>query len=181
MAAPRNANGVRDPFVVDTNVLIAANGTDVEWRNIASECINRLNGVKDRGRVCVDSLGLILGEYGKKLPSRSRTGFGDMFYLWIARNRTNAQLCEQVVITPHEALDQGFEECPVLDPEIAKFIDPSDRKFLAVAHAHAEKPPILQATDCKWIGWKDGLAQAGLTIDFVDEDFLRPIYLRKMQ
>ena len=178
MAAKTNNTVVRTPLIVDTNVLIAANNMDPEWKVIASECANRLNGITNSGRLCIDSLGLILSEYGNNLPSRSRKGFGDMFYLWIARNRTNAELCEHVVITPLD--DQRFEECPALEPEIDKIIDPSDRKFLAVAHAHAKKPPILQATDSKWIGWKDALAQAGLTIDFVDEEFLRPIYERKM-
>jgi len=179
MATKNKANLIRDPFVVDTNVLIAANG-DEPWQEIALECANRLTKIINTHRVCVDSLGLILTEYGKKLPSRSRSGFGDMFYLWIARNRANIQFCEHVVITPRDSPEQGFKECPPLQPEIAAIIDSSDRKFLAVAHAHTEKPPILQATDCKWIGWKEALAKKGVRIDFVDEDFLRPIYERKM-
>jgi hypothetical protein len=130
------------------------------------------------GVVCTDSLGLILAEYGNNLPSRSRSGFGDMFYLWLARNRFNTEHCNEVVIT---VKDEGFEEFPDLSPEIVAILDPSDRKFIAVAHAHPGRPRILEATDSKWIGWKNALAEAGIEIDFVDEAFLLPYYERKMR
>lgn len=177
MAARKKTAVRRKPIVVDTNVLIAANGTDAEWKPIASSCANRLQAVMDGNIVCTDTPGLILSEYGNKLPSQSRSGFGDMFYLWLARNRFNTEYCQEVCITAKEA---GFEEFPALSQEVAAIIDPSDRKFIAVAHAHPEKPPILQATDSKWIGWKDALAAVGITIDFVDEAFLLPYYEQKM-
>jgi hypothetical protein len=177
MAAGKKAAVGRKPIVVDTNVLIAANGTNSEWKPIASRCANRLKAVMDGNTVCTDSSGLILAEYGNKLPSQSRSGFGDMFYLWLARNRFNTEYCQEIAIT---AKDAGFEEFPDLSQEIAAIIDPSDRKFIAVAHAHRGKPPILQATDSKWIGWKNALAAVGITIDFVDETFLLPFYQRKM-
>jgi hypothetical protein len=171
MAARKRKALGRKPIVVDTNVLIAANGGDAEWKSIASDCANRLQAVMDHNIVCTDTAGLIFGEYGNKLPSQSRSGYGDMFYLWLARNRFNADYCHEVAITG---------QFPDLAPEIAAIIDPSDRKFIAVAHAHPDKPPILEATDSKWIGWKDALAAAGITIDFVDEAFLLPYYERKM-
>jgi hypothetical protein len=174
----RVARQSRTPIVVDTNVLIAANALDPAWKPIAALCANRLQSIMNSNVVCSDSLGLILAEYGSNLPSRSRAGFGDMFFLWLARNRFNTRCSHTVEITPHEA--SGFHEFPKLADELAASIDPSDRKFIAVANAHPEKPPILEATDSKWIGWKDGLAEAGITIEFVDEEFLRPFYERKM-
>lgn len=174
----RAARQSRPPIVVDTNVLIAANGFDPEWKPIASLCADRLQSIMASNVVCSDTLGLILAEYGNKLPSRSRMGFGDMFFLWLARNRFNARCSHTVKITRHET--SGFHEFPKLAKDLAASIDPSDRKFIAVANAHPEKPPILEATDSKWIGWKNGLAEAGITIDFVDEAFLRAIYQRKM-
>lgn len=175
-----NGVAVRKPIVVDTNVLIAANGADAEWKPIASACANRLQSVMDCGVVCVDHSGLILSEYGNKLPSRSRSGFGDMFYLWLAKHRANPSLCEHVTITQLVPPQDGFAEFPKLTKQLAAKIDPSDRKFIAVAHAHPEKPPIVQATDSKWIGWKQGLAATGITIEFVDEAFLQPYYDKKM-
>ncbi len=178
--APRKrpARQSRTPIVVDTNVLIAANALDPEWKPIASLCANRLQSVMDSNVVCSDTLGLILAEYANNLPSRSRSGFGDMFFLWLARNRFNALYSHAVKITPADV--SGFHEFPEVSEELAASIDPSDRKFVAVANAHPQKPPILEATDSKWIGWKGGLAEVGITIDFVDEEFLRPIYERKI-
>lgn len=170
----------RKPIVVDTNVLIAANGVDAEWKSIVSACANRLDLIKKGETVCVDSLGLILKEYGNKLPSRSRQGFGDMFYLWLVRNRTNPAFCQQVPITQLEWPAGGFAEFPKLSQDLIAKIDRADHKFIAVSHAHPEKPPIIQATDSKWIGWKQGLAATGITIEFVDEAFLRPYYDKKM-
>lgn len=45
--------------------------------------------------------------------------------------------------------------------------DPSDRKFLAVAAAHPDRPPVLQALDSKWWGWRAALAPSDVTIHFV--------------
>src|ERR1017187_3967651 len=115
----------RKPIVVDTNVLIAANGADEEWKPIASACANRLQSVMDGEVVCVDSSGLILREYGNKLPSRSRRGFGDMFYLWLAKHRANPALCEHVPITQLAPPGGGFAEFPALTEQLAAKIDRS--------------------------------------------------------
>ena len=51
-------------FVVDTNVVIAANGRNTHadsWCRLA--CIEKLEWLVDRGIVAVDELDLILGEY----------------------------------------------------------------------------------------------------------------------
>ena len=173
-------SGARQPVVVDTNVMLAANGADKEWLPIRAACAERLSAIKSGSRVCVDSLYLILGEYGHKLPSRSRSGDGDMFYLWVAQNLKNPELCEQVQITPLNADRTQFEEFPAIDPTVLALVDHSDKKFISVAHAHTAKPPIVEATDSKWIGWRDGLAAVGLTVEFIDEQFLRAIYIRKM-
>ena len=168
----------RIPVVVDTNVLLAANDHDPEWKRISSVCANRLSSIKEAGKICVDSHYLIVGEYGKKLPT-SRRSPGDMFYIWVAQNLKNSKVCEQIDIEPDHA-KTSFSKFPVLSSELAAKIDPSDRKFIAVAHAHPQKPRIVQATDSKWIGWKKGLAAAGIKVDFVDEEFLRPYYKKKM-
>ena len=52
------------------------------------------------------------------------------------------------------------------DARLAKF-DPSDRKFVAVAAAHPQKPPILQATDSKWLNWEKPLRRHGITVEFL--------------
>ena len=72
-----------------------------------------------------------------------------------------------------------FAEFPALAPECPA-IDPADRKFIAVANAHPDKPPIVQATDSKWIGWREFLVKAGVTVEFIDEPFLQTQYRQKM-
>jgi hypothetical protein len=71
-----------------------------------------------------------------------------------------------VSITPRSDDDEDFEELP--SPEGVVY-DRSDRKFLAVAAAHREHPPILQAFDSKWWGWQAALARIGVTIHFLCE------------
>jgi len=170
----------RKRIVVDTNVLIAANGNDPEWISIAAKCASRLKRTQKLETVCIDDGQRIMREYRQHLPS-NRKGFGDMFYIWLAQNQSNLQKCEQVRITALETDDTAFTECPEVDDALSSQIDPSDRKFIAVANAHPEKPPILQATDSKWIGWKEGLATVGIQIEFIDEKFLAPIYKKKME
>lgn len=74
---------------------------------------------------------------------------------------------------PHD-----FVEFP--DHEDLADVDPSDRKFVAVANAHRDKPPIIEATDSKWWGWKDALEECGITVEFVCLDQVEEVYRRKM-
>jgi hypothetical protein len=64
--------------------------------------------------------------------------------------------------------------------DLDKF-DPADKKFVALANAHPRKPPILQATDSKWWGWKDALSACGITVEFLCPDEVREIYERKFR
>ena len=45
-----------------------------------------------------------------------------------------------------------------------------DRKFIAVAVAHPEKPPILQAVDSQWWDFRDAFRRNGVTVEFICED-----------
>lgn len=64
-------------------------------------------------------------------------------------------------------------------PELQKF-DRSDRKFVAVSVAHPDQPPILQAADSKWWGWKEALAECGITVIFLCSDGIAEKYAKKM-
>lgn len=83
-------------------------------------------------------------------------------------------------LVPITASDNApyFVEFP--DHEGLKDFDISDRKFVAVANAHESKPPILQATDSKWWGWKAHLAQCGITVQFLCPEEIAETYERKM-
>lgn len=69
----------------------------------------------------------------------------------------------QVTLT--EQAPNDYVEFP--DPGLATDFDPPDRKFVAVAHAHPSKPPVLQATDSKWLRRRARLQAHGLRIEFL--------------
>jgi len=71
-----------------------------------------------------------------------------------------------------------FEEFPA-DQALEDDFDPDDRKFVAVANAHPEKPPILEAADSKWLGWEAKLALHGIRLEFLCRDELEAIRERK--
>jgi hypothetical protein len=43
-------------------------------------------------------------------------------------------------------------------------LDPSDRKFVAVALAHKPTPPIINATDTDWVKVRQELESAGIIL-----------------
>ncbi|MGH8498629.1 MAG: hypothetical protein ACRERV_07480, partial [Methylococcales bacterium] len=57
--------------------------------------------------------------------------------------------------------------------------DPPDRKFAAVANAHPDKPPVWQATDCKWLDWWSRLKKVGVTIEFLCPEDVYQFYRAK--
>ena len=81
-------------------------------------------------------------------------------------------MCESVPITLVDGLEIEFDEFPD-DPALKRF-DEDDRKFIAVARAHPDKPPILQAVDSKWLNFRDALHQKGVRVeDLCPEDVQR--------
>ena len=49
----------------------------------------------------------------------------------------------------------------------------NETEEVAVARAHPENPPILQAVDSGWWNHRDALHQNGVTIDFICQDDIR--------
>ncbi|MCC6528844.1 MAG: hypothetical protein IT471_01100 [Pseudomonadales bacterium] len=162
--------------VVDTNVLLIANGQhgDVSPACVR-HCAERLLRITQTGRIAIDDGFRILREYGNKANSNRGRGPGDAFLKWVLQNHAVTARCDRVAIT--ETAPDQFEEFPV-DPELVAF-DPPDRKFVAVARAHGEQPPILQGADSKWLGWADALARHGVTVDFLCPDDVQRFRKRK--
>jgi hypothetical protein len=80
-------------------------------------------------------------------------------------NWSNPARCDLVTLTHRGDREDDFVEFPQTSG-VERF-DPADRKFVAVSCAHAERPPILQAVDSKWWGWRGALARAGVTVEFL--------------
>lgn len=70
-----------------------------------------------------------------------------------------------VPIKPEDEAGQEFPNFPA-DPELQNF-DRSDRKFVAVALASGENPPIVNATDTDWWIFREALNRNGIQIAFL--------------
>ena len=156
--------------IVDTNVAVVANGQEESPQaspNCVDTCINRLEGiVRGEEKLVLDNGWIILGEYLRNLRSSGEPGAGDSFLRWILMNKDDR--CDLVAITPVNDSENEFEEFPD-DPALERF-DPDDRKFIAVACAHPERPPILQAVDSQWWDFRDVLRRISVTVEFICED-----------
>lgn len=145
-----------DAYVVDTNVLIAANGRETHASvECQLSCVEQLMQIVSKpDKVCIDSLDLIMAEYRRYASYAGAPGVGDMFFRHVHDNIGNVTLCEQVGIHPGGG---SFLEYPT-DPNLAGF-DLSDHKFVAVCRASAYKPTIVNATDSDWKIFRQPLAK----------------------
>lgn len=148
--------------VIDTNVLLVANGdhddVSIECRK---ECIRRLHDMERSGTVVIDDEFRLLEEYSNKISLEGQKTVGKVFLKHLHRNKSTVSRVEHVTLT--ELGDGQYKELPDLPPGF----DPADRKFVAAANAHPEKPPIWQAVDSKWLDWWKALEAKGIVVDFL--------------
>lgn len=157
--------------VVDTNVPIVANGTSEQASpSCIHTCRLQLDKIVNGASILViDNEWRILQEYKSNLHLDKR-GAGNKFLKWLLRNRTNPQRCEQISITLKSDAQHAGDFCEFPDDADLAHFDPSDRKFVAVALAHADKPPILNATDSDWWHYQQPLVAHGVRVDFLCPD-----------
>ncbi len=164
--------------VVDNNVIVIANRRENESMTCANACAQVLRRITQSGRLAVDLGGRIFEEYRRYCSLSGQRGVGDAFVKWAHDNQGRAERISLVDINPVPAGNRGFLEFPD-DPVLSDF-DPADRKFVAVANKHPEKPPILQASDSKWWGLREALSRCGITVEFLCPDEIEATYHRKM-
>ncbi len=166
--------------VIDTNVLIVANGGDGKSATMSSKCekncIDRLERVKASETPVVDAGWLIFNEYNQKCSTKGAPTPGNTFLKWMLQKTERFEAVNITALNHPE--DTIFEEFPN-DPDLENAFDPADRKFVAVANAHPDKPPILEAADSKWLGWEEPLAKKGIRVDFVCREELAIIREKK--
>ena len=150
--------------VVDTNVILVANG---QHQDVSPDCISactlKLQTLMARERIALDDAFEILLEYQNKTTPKTGNRPGDAFVKWALQNNANATRCDLIPITPDGT--RGYEEFP--DDKRLDNFDPPDRKFVAVAAAHPNDPPILQAADSKWLDWAPALSDHGIEVGFL--------------
>jgi len=165
-------------IVIDTNVLLVADG---QGRHMSGDCRticeDRLRRVQAEEQVVLDRSWLILGEYQNKLANRQPTP-GSAFVMWILQRQGMSQHVSWIKISALNTENTRFAEFPS-DEDLEAEFDPSDRKFIAVANAHTEKPPILECADSKWLGWEQKLGAHGIRIEVLCRDELEAIRKRK--
>lgn len=158
---------------------MTANGANEETSPACVAASARaLHGVMTAGHAFIDDGGLIVSEYRSNLRAKGEPGPGDAFLKWILTHEWGGQRVTRVPITAKDDDAEDFHECPTAPNGIS--FDRSDRKFLAVAAAHSERPPVLQSFDSKWWGWREALAAAEVSIHFLCEDEIAEKYGKKM-
>lgn len=147
-----------DRIVIDTNVLVVANGksrqADLECE---LACIKMLEGAKKGKWVAlIDDLNLIMAEYRKHCSYAGAPGLGNAFFRFLHDNAPSGRNVIRVCVqkTPDKA--GGFSNLP---PN--KF-DRSDRKFLAVAKAGDGR--IVNATDSDWSQHAKFISSVGVQV-----------------
>lgn len=151
-------------WVIDTNVILVANGQHAEVSPACvGACVSLLSEVTRSGRIAIDDGYAILREYLHKTSPQVGKRPGDAFLKWVLRNDANPARCDRVPIVAHP--ERGFVSFPA-DARLGDF-DRSDRKFVAVAAAHAERPAIAQAADSKWLKWAPALKEHHITVEFL--------------
>lgn len=165
--------------VIDTNVATTANGAN---EGAPPDCVaasaKALQAVMNRGHVFLDEGDRIVAEYRTNLSAKGQPGPGDAFLKWLLTHAWGGQRVTRVAITAKADDDEDFEELP--PPPQGTVYDRSDRKFLAVAAAHPDHPPILQSFDSKWWGWKAALHAIGVTVHFLCPEAIEAKYEEKM-
>jgi hypothetical protein len=151
--------------IVDTNVLISANGRDTHADlQCQLACIEALEKIRSEEIVLLDSIGLIMDEYAKYCSYKGEPGVGDYFFKHIHDNQQVEDKCLIVKIT--EDKEKGFVEFPD-HPELKSF-DLSDRKFVAVAIASGVtsniNSAVCNATDSDWEEHKAALTDVRITV-----------------
>lgn len=145
--------------VVDTNVLVVANGRDT---HASQKCqlatIEALQSVKDTDSLILDTGRRILDEYRKHCVYSGEPGVGDQFFIWAFNQQAGLRSVSLV-----ENEERGFDEFPD-DPTLATF-DPDDRVFVAVSIAAGIDNIILNAVDSDYIIHQDGLEAAGVHVE----------------
>jgi len=153
-------------FVVDTNVAIVANGrgthADEQCQLACVQRLKSLTSLTTREVVAIDDADRVLEEYRKYLnysrerePGKREPGMGDEFFMHVF-NQYQGKYVRRIAVTPTEDDGRGFEELP------ENTLDPSDRKFLAVAVA--AEAVLLNATDSDWGAQRVLLDELGVEV-----------------
>ena len=151
---------MKDRIVVDTNVLIVANGRDNTPADLECEfaCVEMLEGATSGKQiVLLDESNLIMDEYSNHCNYRGAPGVGDEFFKFLYdRQWSEESAIKHVPIQVISDKQGGFANLP------PNSFDKSDRKFLAVAEAGDGR--VVNATDSDWSEHADFIDSIGVQV-----------------
>lgn len=148
-----------DRVVVDTNVLIVANGNNKEADSDCERaCIEALlEATRGKRITLLDASNLIMDEYSTHCRYSREPGVGNVFFKFLYdRQWSEESTIEHVAIQESPDEEGGFANLPPND------LDPNDRKFLAVAEAGNGR--VVNATDSDWSEHADFIASMGVQV-----------------
>ena len=159
-------------LVIDTNVLAVADGASGHSLRCREQCARVVLQAREAATVILDNRYLILKQYRNNTDRSRQPGIGHEFFRWLSNASSR---CERVEVHDHPT--RIFAEFPD-HPGLQNF-DREDRVFIAVAAAHGTFPPILQATDSKWIDWQGALIECGLSVSLICPEDIQAAHQRK--
>ena len=138
---------------------------------VFEKCILFLHEIMNNGaRVLFDDEGRIVQEYEFAYKINSYPNNATEFFAY------SLEHAELVHISETE--ENVYNEYP--DDPVLRAFDPPDRKFIAVSYAYEDNAPIIEATDSKWWGIVKNLKENGITVQFIDEEYIKKKYIKKM-
>ena len=158
--------------VIDTNVPLVAKDSTGRPPELVDACEEILEDILEGLHpVVTDFDGEIVEEYFHQLNHSGAPTLGDQFARYVHDHRFTWESDARPDINPLGVNSYGVLEGDDDD------IDPSDRKFVAVAKVSGA--PVVQATDTKWLDWGPALDRHGVVVDYAHEPSIRDAYREK--
>ncbi len=168
-------------YIIDANVALLA-GTPVsripaDQLVCARECMRFIRDFinNPESRLVLDDEGRILKEYRNANNVGEAPNLATMFSIWAHQHLA---MESQDFIHLDEIAQNEYKEYP--DDDQLKAFDPPDRKYIALAYKHPEKPPIVEASDSKWWGIKEALKKYKIELVFIDEEYIKKKFEQKI-
>ena len=151
--------------VIDTNVLIAANGRSNTHASVRVELESArflAAIIQGDGTVLEDSSSYVFDEYKRYMQFSGQPGIGDKFFRWFLTNRYSSHRVESVPLEPDRPVSTYL-------PDELRAFDPSDHKWIAIyLEGHGDR--IVNATDSDWAEAADALAKHGVSVLQLDRE-----------
>ncbi len=170
---------MKSKVILDTNVpakaATAPNLCPLEELAVQGKCMEYIfELINGQTKLVLDADYEIVKEYRNNVDKTSNMGI--LFLKWLDQYLGRIEMCDLLKL---EKDGNGEYVFFPLDDDTKDF-DPNDRKFIALANFHLEKPPIIEGTDGKWWGYVVAFRKYGIEIHFLDEEYAQKMYKKKI-